>query len=344
MNTYVDPVSNATIDYGVVAYLRYGHSAAFFKRFDVPITPYVPVPPTPVYVNIADGCLLESYEPPSFNATVAAIAKWLKLTAPYTDKLLPGLWNFWDPSNIPSELLLPFGEFAERHGLEAAYPEMAVISNVGVGGVRDILTLYVYFAFGRPVINEFLLGSLFVPKGFSNSELYIRALDLLREDVLLQSHVTAAERGADGVKLVVQCAGGGKKLVKARRLLFTPPPSLHNLKPFDLDAKEKAPLSTWTGTSSFAAVARIPSIPEKYTVYYTAPAAAPDNWLDKRDWPYTLSLASTGLPGEHLFAVLFATNYSISHAEAKETIAGAVQNLTASPLGHSTLPIAKSNF
>ena len=213
---------------------------------------------------------------------------------------------------------------------------MAVIPNVGVGGVRDVLTLYVYFAFGRPVTKEFLKGSLFVPKCFSNSELYIRALQFLRKDVMLQSYVAAAERNTDGVKLMVHGADGCKKLVKAKRLLFTPPSSLHNLAPFDLSPKEKAPLTTWTGTWSFAAVARVPSIPENYTVYYTASAAAPAKYLDTRDWPYTLSLASTGLAGENLFQVLFAANYSISHAEAKQVITAHVQDLVTSGTFNST--------
>lgn len=313
-----------------MAYLRYGNSAAFFERFKIPITPYVPsTGGKSVYVNSASGNLLSSYTPPSFPDTVAAIQKWIKLTSQYSKQLLPGYWNFWSPSDIPSELLLPFGDFATRYGIQAAAPTMAVISNVGVGGIKEVLTLYVYFAFGQPVSQEFLDASLFVPKGFSNSELYIRALQLLKNDVLLQSRVVKAERNAQGVKLVVQDAKGNQKLIKAKRLLFTPPPSVDRLGSFDLDSKESAPLSTWTGTWSFAGVARIPSIPVNTTVTFTAPDAAPSNYLNIRDMPYTLSLESSGLPGEDLFEVLFATNYSISQADAKAKITEAVKQLTA---------------
>ena len=248
----------------------------------------------------------------------------------FTYELLPGFWNFWDPQNIPSDLLLPFGEFAERHGIEAAYPTMSVLSNVGVGGVKDVLTLYVYFAVGKTVTSGFLNANLFVPKGFSNNELYDRALKLLHKDVMLQSQVIAVARNAAGVKLVVQCADGSKKLVKAENLLFTPPPSLHNLAAFDLDSKEKAPLSTWTGTWSFGSVARNPSIPENHTVLYYSPAAVPENYLDTRDYSYTLSIASAGDPGTGLFKVLMATTYPISHAGAKDLISAAVKNLTTS--------------
>ncbi|KAL9112239.1 MAG: hypothetical protein Q9227_003357 [Pyrenula ochraceoflavens] len=334
VNTYFDPVSKASIDYGVLAYLRYGNSAAFFERFNIPITPFVPQSGgQTTYVNSADGSLLSSYTPPSFPAAAAAIAKWVNVTSQYTDHLLPGLWNFWSPSKIPSDLLLPFGEFATRYGLQACTEILTEISNVGVGGLKDVLTLYVYFAFGQPVSQEFLDADLFMPKGLSNSELYNRALNLLRSDVMLQSQVVSSERTNSGVKLVVQGPNGHQKLIKAKRLLFTPPPSLDRLAPFDLDAKEKAPLTTWTGTWSFAAMARIPAIPgANTTVLFTSPSATPAKYLNIRDMPFTLSLASANQasPSEHLFEVLFATNYSISYADAKAAITAAVGKMTSS--------------
>ncbi|KAL9059112.1 MAG: hypothetical protein Q9162_001330 [Coniocarpon cinnabarinum] len=328
VNTYHDPASNTDIDYGVLAYIRYGNSAAFFERFDIPITPYVSVPQTTVYANSVDASLLSSYMPPSFPDQLAAIQKWVNLTAPYTDRLLPALWDFWAPEDIPEELLMPFGEFAERYDLEAMAPLLAVIANVGVGGIKEVLTLYVYFAFGQPVAQGFLDGSFFQPMGYSNSELYRRALQLLKDDVMLQNHVVAAERNDDGVKIVTCGADGKEKLIKAKKLLFTPPPSLGNLAPFDLDAKETAPYSTWTGAYTLAAVARIPDIPENTTVLFTAPDAAPSNTLNIRDWPYSLSLASAAIPGEDLFEILLSTNYSISHEDGQKLIMDAVQNLT----------------
>ncbi|KAL9617235.1 MAG: hypothetical protein Q9160_007963 [Pyrenula sp. 1 TL-2023] len=325
VNTYFDPISKTSIDYGVLAYLQYGNSAAFFKRFNIPITPFVPATGgNSVYVSSNDGSLLSNYTPASFPDAAAAIQKWVNLTSPYTNQLLPGFWNFWAPSKIPSDLLLPYGEFATRNGLQASAETMAYISNIGVGGIKEVLTLYVYFAFGQPVAQGFLDASLFMPKGFSNSELYNRALQLLQKDVMLQSQVVSSERNANGVKLVVQGQNGKQKLIKAKRLLFTPPPSVQGLKSFDLDAKETKPLSTFTGTWSYAGVARIPSIPVNTTVTFTAPEAAPSNYLNIRDMPYTLSLASTRLPGEDLFEVLFATNYSISAADAKAAITARV--------------------
>ena len=338
VNTYLAPSSNVSVDYGVEAYFPYGDPVAFFERFNIPIKPYILGAQNTVYVGTNNASELTSYTPPSFPSQIGAFETWVNFTEKYADILLPGLWNFPAGPDIPPELLLPFGQFAKIHGIEAAAPLFTVISNVGVGGLENVLTLYVMFAIGQPVTQAFLNSSLFVPVNLSNSVLYDRAYNLLQDDVLLQSRVTVAHRSEDGVQLVVSSSDGSKKLVKAKRLLFTPPPSVKNLTPFGLSSKERATLSTFTGTWSFAAVARIPSIPSNTTIKFYAPAAATTNYLGIRDWPWTLSLQSApGVPAdEHLFEILFATNYSISHADAKNFITEAVQNLTASGTLSST--------
>ena len=109
VNTFIDPNTRKFINYGVEAYIDYGPSADFFKRFNIPTQPYVAAQSTPYYVSSADGSLLSNYEPPSFNATVAAFSKWLEVTGKYAKHLIPGMWIFWKPQNIPSDLHLTFG-------------------------------------------------------------------------------------------------------------------------------------------------------------------------------------------------------------------------------------------
>ena len=121
--------------------------------------------------------------------------------------------------------------------------------------------------------------------------------------------------------LVVSSSDSSRKLIKAKRLFFTLPPSIENLKPLNLSPSEKATLNT--------------------SIYYYAPAADTTNYLGIRDWLWTLSLTSApGVPAdEDLFEVLFATNYSISEADARKTITEAVQSLIAS----GTLPSNSKN-
>lgn len=248
VNTYLDPISKVSVNYGVHAYLRYGNSLAFFERFNIPTTPYVQEAQNTVYVGTDTGSELTAYTPPSFPEIIGAFQTWLKFTEKYADILVPGLWKFPAGPDIPSELLLPLGEFAKLHGIEAAVPLFTVISNLGVGGIKEVLTLYAMLAMGPPVTREFLNSSLFVPANLSNSVLYDRAYDLLQDDVLLNSRVAAGIRSDNGVKLVVSSPDGGRKLVKAKRLIFTPPPSVKNLESLGLSSDEKATLSTFTGT------------------------------------------------------------------------------------------------
>ncbi|KAF2123053.1 hypothetical protein BDV96DRAFT_561900 [Lophiotrema nucula] len=325
VNTYQIPGTNTTIEYGVQSYMRYGNAEAFFKRLGVePGSPYKPRVSTNINVDLSTGKILTGYAPPSMNETNEALKKWLNYTAQYTSFLDPGYWSFPAPDDIPSDLLLPFEVVAKRLGIEAAVPRMMSIGNVGLGGIRDLLTLYVVMAFGYVVDNSTVEGSFFVPKG-SNSLVYQRANELLRPDILLSSKVACGERSDSGVKLVVKSADGNQKLIKAKKLLISAPPSLENMKPFGLDEQEEEVYSTWEPTWSFVGVAKIACINENNSVSFLAPSAVPANHLAVRDYPYSLRFDSTGPVGGQLYRVIFGTNYSVSYEEAKSTVQATLQ-------------------
>jgi hypothetical protein len=231
-------------------------------------------------VSASNGSNLTLFTPPSRAGQIGGIETWSNLIQQYANITLPGLWNFPVGPDIPSDLLLPFGDFARIHNIEAALPLIATISNVGIGGIEKVLTLYVLFSMGVPVTQEFLNSSFCVPLNLSNSVLYERAYELIQDDVLLQSRVTIGERSSNGVQLVVESTNGTpKKLVKVKRLLFTPPPSVKNLAPFGLIGKEHAVLDTFARTWSFTGLARIPAIPSGYSIFTYAPDSTPDNYL-----------------------------------------------------------------
>lgn len=318
MNTYNDTVAHALIDYGVEVYLSYGDSKAFFERFDIPTKAFTPQSLNSVYVNSENGHLLSNYTPPAGAAEGPAYETWYNLTAPYKDMMNPGFWNFPNGSDIPELLLTPFGEVAKKYNLESIIPSFMTTSNVGIGGtIADTLTMYVMIAFGYEITKDLLSDSMFVPAYGSNSLLYERAYALLKDDVLLESFPIAAERNDSGVKVVVQSFDGSKKLIRAKKLLFTPPPSEQEVAALDPDEHELEVLSHWTPTYSFIGVARVPGIPINDGVYWTAPSAAPDNYMNVRNWPWTMLATSTGL-NDSTVEVLMSTNYSISQADAQE--------------------------
>ncbi|PSK37989.1 hypothetical protein B9Z65_1180 [Elsinoe australis] len=312
VNTFFDPASGVAVDYGVQAYLRYGNSKAFFNRF-----------------NIATTAFSQPSRNNTFPAVLAAMQSWADLISKYDSLVLPGLWNFPTGDAIPEELLTPFGQIAEKSNLSAAVPTIASISNVGVGGIDNILALYVMQAFGTPVVQDFLASALFVPANGSNSLLYQRAQSLLSSDLLLSSQVESAKRDDSGVALTIKTPFG-TKYVTAKQLLFTPPPSLDKLTAFGLDATEIGVLSTWTPTWSFAGVVYLPGLPEGNTVNFYAPAANGSHYRAIRDFSTTFTLSSTGPPGSHLFRVLFASNTSISNDKAKQVISDDIDKLCSS--------------
>lgn len=334
VQTYLVPESNTTVEYGVQSYIPYGGAENFFDRFGVQKIPFAPRRLTAINVDLTTSKSLTAYTPPASAATTESFNKWLQIVEKYEKLVEPGYWDYPLPENIPEDLLTPFGEFAKKNGLEAAVPRIMAISNVGVGGIKSTLTQYVIKAFGAPITRSVAAGSLFGPVG-SNSLLYQKAYDLLKEDVLLHSYVQEAERSNSGVRLVVQNKEG-KWLIKAKRILFTPPPSLDILKPFDVDKREKEVFKTWTDTWSFIGVAKIPCIPENYSINYFSPAAVPADHTAIRDANFTLRFDSTGPTGLGLFRILFATNYTITEKEAKIGIARKVQDLvTAGTLNYT---------
>jgi len=147
-STYHIPEANISIDYGVQSYIPYGPATDFFTRFGIDTVIPTNQRLTALNIDIETGEELEDYSAPSANATNEALQRWLAITLKYRDILEPGLWQFPSPADIPEDLLTPFGDFAKLHQLEAAVPRIVVISGVGYGGIRNLLTLTVLQAFG----------------------------------------------------------------------------------------------------------------------------------------------------------------------------------------------------
>lgn len=142
VNTYIDPDTNEPVDYGVLSYWDYGPAKAFFARMNVEIMAAPQDNNTVVYVDHETAKNLTSYITPAFPDILQSLEVYGNESKKYSDFLLPGYWNFPAGDSIPSDLLLPFGEYAEKYHIEDTYPTMQIIAGIGVGGVRDIPTLY----------------------------------------------------------------------------------------------------------------------------------------------------------------------------------------------------------
>jgi len=328
VSTYSVPETNTTLEYGVQSYLNYAPALDFFTRFGIATQTFSPGRRlTAVNVNVETGALLQNYTAPSANATNEAFTRWLYIVSKYESIMEPGYWNFPQPQNIPQDLLMPVEQFVKLNQLEAAIPRILTISGLGYGGIRDLLTFNLIRSFGASLTRQVASNSLVVPVG-SNSLVYQKALDLLKDDVLLSSSVQTAKRTANGVQLVVK-QGAKTYQINAKRILYTAPPSLSALAPYKLDKKEKAVFSQGSDEAEFIGVAKIRCIAENSSVSYLPSAVVPDKQLYLKDWPYSLRLDSTGPLELGLFRVVFGADYLLSADAVKQLVTASVQRLQA---------------
>ncbi|KAK7192843.1 hypothetical protein DPSP01_012946 [Paraphaeosphaeria sporulosa] len=335
VDTYEVPETNTTLEYGVQSYMQYGPTVDFFERFSVEFGSFTSRRLATINVDVETGKTLD-YTSPTLNDTTEGLKKWLQFVEKYDSLVEPGLWNFPSPDKIPAEFLMPFGEFAREHKIEAAVPRIVTISGVGVGDLQILSTLQVVQAFGLAVTKGVLEGTFIQPK-VSNSLLYQRAYKLLKDDVRLGSTIQETERDLTGVRIVIQSEKDqAKTLIKAKKVLWTPYPSQDNLKPFDQDAKELQVFKPWTPEWDYVGVASIPCIPENTSVQYMPRAVEPSNHLAIRDYAYFLSLGTTGPSGLNLFRVMLGANFSLTYEEAKVIVTSSVQKLVqAGTLNHT---------
>ena len=280
--------------------MEYGGARDFFSRFNVSVGNPTRVSVNNTFVDYETGKIVSNYVPPNSSAQRAALEIYLQQCELYENILLPGYWNFPSPDQIPSDLLLQFGQFAKKHGIEAALPQIFTISGLGVGNPIAAPTLYVMQAFGAPMARA-LLGGIyppaFVPLSRNNSELYGLIEKLLDDDVIYSSVVVSAKRNAGRVKLTVRSKDGKIIRIEAKRLLIAFEPTLENMDAFDLDATERGVFSKWQFTRSYASIVTHPSLPISGSLANTPAAAAPSNYLEIPSLPYIGRIIYLGTAG-----------------------------------------------
>ncbi len=263
-NTYTDPSTNETVDYGVVVFHNLTVVNDYFARFNMPLTtaPSATAGQVTKYVDFRTGKVVAGYVPADPSAALAAYGAQLEKYAYVED-------GFDLPDPVPEDLLLPFGDFVTKYNLEAAVGLQFEFQQ-GLGNLLEQYTLYVFKNFGLGVLQALKTGFLTTVRQ-DNSELYEKALAELGQDVLLQSHVIATDRSGDdddAVKVLVQTPQG-VKLILANKLIITIPPQLNNLAGFDLSPNETALFAQFLNSAYYTALIRNTNIPPTYRLQNT---------------------------------------------------------------------------
>lgn len=235
------------------------------------------------YVDFRTGKTVTDFVAPEPDALYPALQRYLDVLLQYEDMVLPGFFNFPPPEAIPDDLLMSFGEFAEKYEISAAVPQIWDSTAQGMGDTMNVPTLFVIQASGIPMVRALLgAAAAAVPPSGRLFELYERIAKFLGDDVLYSSIVTSTARSDEGVSLLVSSADRVQTCIEAKRLLIAFEPTAENMAPFGPDEKETEVLDEFEYATVYAGILRHPSLqigkaysnrlPEStnYTVFPTA--------------------------------------------------------------------------
>ena len=335
VSTYDDPKTGSSFDFGVQSFNDYGPAKAFFDRLGIPVSAAPRVALTSKYVDFVSGAAV-NFTPPANDARVAALTKFLNVTAAYEQYFLPGYWNFPAPANIPEDLLLPFGQFVTKYNLQAAVNQVFQVTGMGTGDMLNSLTLYVLGAFGQPMIRAFLgQGATFTPNVRRNLALYEAIQTRLGDDVLLNTQIVQSLRTPIGHTLWAKSADGSSTIIIARKLLIAIEPTTANMDPFGLDSVEESVFAKFKYSSVHAGIVSHASLPANVSLVNTPAAASPANYMVLPKPNFNVRFDYLGLNSD-LFRVLLVGDQAFDKTAAQALVRANFASL----VGAGTVPAA----
>lgn len=321
--TYTDPATGIKDNYGVVVFHDLPIVHEYFARLKVPLGTANLAPPGPVtnlFVNLRTGKSFPHFIPPNPSDALAEYGRQL-LKYPFVEE------GFDLPDPVPKDLLLPYHAFMTKYHLEDALPFLFGFQQ-GLGDILNIPTLYMFKNLGIDLIRILQGTKVFLnAAGGDNSALYQNATVELGSSVLLNSQVVAVERSQrSGVELVVKTPSG-KKLIRAKKVLVTIPPTLTNLHPFNLDDQEQQIFGTFIQRYYYTAVIRNSGIPGNTAISNIGN----DSPYRVPTLPAIYDISPAKIPGHH--DVKFISTTLLSSEQVKREIVAAVKRL---PLNTTT--------
>ncbi|KAI0833181.1 FAD/NAD(P)-binding domain-containing protein [Hypoxylon sp. FL0890] len=245
--TYVDPDTGYAIDIGVVVFAHLKVVTDYFARFNIPLTTLSSFGQSE-YVDFSTGKAV-NYTPPSAEAFNAALSAYSEQLEKYP--ALQGSFNMTYP--VEPDLLLSFGEFVAKYNLGDMVPEI-FINNQGYAPLLNITMLYIFKYLNSDEINSFRQGFL-TTVYHDIQELYRQATTFLGlDDVLVDSTVLSVNRSGTGPVQVLVQTPTGPRLIVAKKIVFTPPPLIENMKGYDLSDNEKTLFSQFSANGYYTGI------------------------------------------------------------------------------------------
>ena len=331
--TYTDPTTNGTIDYGVMVWHQLDIVKKYFARFNVPLSIADTSQPGVMteYVDFSTGKIVQGFTPPNFTGALAA---YRVQAAKYPD-LERG---FYLPDPVPEDLLLPYGEFVKKYSLESlAYFHFHFAQ--GLGNLFNHLTLYVFKNFGLDLLRDLLQIGFVVTTHRDNSALYEAAQAELggKNALLLSSRVMSMDRSTPHQAKVLVQNPSGLKLIIAQKIIFTIPPKLNNLGGWDLSNQEIELFRQFNNSGYWTGILHNTGIPDNVSLYNTGT----NTLYHIQDLPGTYDFSPAGVPGLH--TVLYGSDTTLSDIQVQANILAEIERLHTAgtiprPAGAATVP------
>ena len=196
-------------------------------------------------------------DPVALGTAIGTYLQVLQTQFPYLDS------GFNLPNPVPPDLLIPFGDFVTKYGLDALVPT-AFLFTQGAGNLLANPAIYILKAFGLSVVGALATDS-FVAIPTGTSALYEAATAFLGNDAILNAQVAAVVRGGSHVEVFAETPDG-PVFVEADKLVFAIPPTLPNLSVLVPDALEAALFSRFESTYYATSLVQFSGLPPGVSV------------------------------------------------------------------------------
>lgn len=179
----------------------------------------------------------------------AAFAKLTEVLEQY-EYLLNG-YDIPDP--IPEDLYIPFGAFVKKYNLEAAFSELFRFSQ-GMGDMLHVSTIYVIKYFNLDDLRFAFQTGYLTPAQVGTQDLYTKAGESIgASNILLETTIMTTNRQntTSGSPELLVSTKEGLKLLSCKQIILTIPPTLTNLRGWDLTPQELAVFSQYTTSNGY---------------------------------------------------------------------------------------------
>lgn len=311
INTYTDPITGATIDYGVQTFWNTTTTWEYFKLLDISVETYSVASLTNAFFDFATAEQLTVQTNYNFTGYEKQLDKY------------PYLLYSWDlPYPIPEDLILTFAEFISKYNLRSLAYTIYFYSQ-GLTNILQQLTINIFKMFDSTLISG-LSGGDIVTSSHNNGEIFKKASAILgSSNVLLSSTIVAAKRPANGSGIfLVAKTPSGNKLIKVSSLLISIPPLLDNMDSFDLDEKEELLFSQWEYSSYYTMLVNQTGLPSGYRFMNGNSSSATYN-IPELPAPYQVT--ETSIPG--LWYVWYGSPYPLTQGEVEVDVRAVIMRL-----------------